>query len=64
MTSEDPLEHFPYLFAAYTIVWIVLYLYVFWLDRRERRTERDLEELKRLLQGGGRGLKRPEADRG
>lgn len=43
------MEHFPYLFAAYTIVWIVLFLYILSLDRRGRRTERELEELKRRL---------------
>jgi CcmD family protein len=43
------MEHFPYLFAAYTIVWVVLFLYVLSLDRRARRAEKDLEELKRIL---------------
>ncbi len=42
------MDHFPFLFAAYTTVWIVLFLYVLSLDRRTRRTEKDLEELKRL----------------
>ena len=43
------MEHFPYLFAAYTVVWVVLFLYVLSLDRRARRAERELEELKRSL---------------
>ena len=43
------MDHFPYLFAAYAVVWLVLFLYVFSLDRRSRRAERELEELKRLL---------------
>ncbi|HSD11446.1 MAG TPA: CcmD family protein [Candidatus Binatia bacterium] len=44
------MEHFPYLFAAYTIVWVVLFLYVLSLDRRARRAERELEEMKHLLE--------------
>jgi CcmD family protein len=43
------MDHFPYLFAAYTTVWVVLFLYVVSLDRRARRAEKDLEELKRVL---------------
>lgn len=42
------MEHFPYLFAAYAIVWIGLFLYLLSLDRRSRRLERDLEEMKRI----------------
>lgn len=47
------MEHFPFLFAAYTVVWVVIFVYVLSLDRRARRCERDLEDLKRRL--GGRG---------
>lgn len=43
------MDHFPYLFAAYAVVWTVLFAYVFSLDRRARRTEKDLEALKRSL---------------
>lgn len=43
------MDHFPYLFAAYTIVWIVIFLYVLSIDRRGRRTEQALEDLKKLL---------------
>jgi CcmD family protein len=45
------MSHFPYLFAAYTVVWTVLLLYVLSLDRRSRRAERELEDLKRLIEG-------------
>jgi CcmD family protein len=45
------MEHFPYLFGAYTVVWIVIFVYVLTLDRRARRSEKDLEELKRRIRG-------------
>ena len=50
------MDHFPYLFAAYTTVWVVLFLYVLSLDRRALRAEREVEELKRVLEKtrGGR----------
>jgi len=43
------MEHFPYLFAAYAVVWTVIFLYVFSLDRRARKAEKELEQLKRSL---------------
>ncbi len=44
------MDHFPYLFAAYSVVWIVLFLYVLSIDRRSRRAEKELEGLQRLLE--------------
>jgi CcmD family protein len=43
------MDHFPYLFAAYTIVWIVIFLYVLSIDRRARKAEKELEALKQSL---------------
>jgi CcmD family protein len=45
------MDHFPYLFAAYSLVWVVLFLYVLSLDRRSRRAEKELEGLQRALEG-------------
>jgi CcmD family protein len=44
------MEHFPYLFAAYAVVWSVLFVYILSLDLRSRKNERELEELKRSLE--------------
>jgi CcmD family protein len=44
------MERFPYLFAAYTIVWVVLFAYVWSLDRRTRRAERELAEIRKALE--------------
>ena len=41
------MDHFPYLFAGFSVVWLLLFFYLRSLDGRGRRTERDLEELKR-----------------
>jgi CcmD family protein len=46
------MDHFPYLFGAYAVVWAILFLYVLSLDRRARRSERELEELKKRIRGG------------
>ena len=58
------MDHFPYLFAAYTVVWIVLFLYVLSLDRRSRRAEKQLEDLKRLIEGALPKPASPLAGRG
>jgi len=38
-----------YLFAAYTAIWIGLFLYLLSLGRRSRELEEEVRELKRLL---------------
>lgn len=48
------MDHFPFLFTAYAIVWIVIFLYVLSIDRRGRQTERELDELKKRLGSGAR----------
>ncbi|OUN46505.1 hypothetical protein B5G20_07950 [Collinsella sp. An7] len=39
----------PFVIAAYVGIWVVLAVYVFVLSRRAKRTERDLDALKRAL---------------
>lgn len=39
----------PFVVAAYVGIWVVLAVYVFVLLRRAKRTERDLDALKRAL---------------
>jgi len=35
-----------YLFAAYTIIWAVVFGYVFYLYRKQRKLQRDINSLK------------------
>jgi CcmD family protein len=39
-----------FLFAAYTAVWVLLFLYIVMLSRRHRALEKEIEELRQLLQ--------------
>ena len=43
------MENFSYLFAAYTIIWVVLFGYVVSLGRREKGLRDEIEALKRAL---------------
>jgi CcmD family protein len=42
-------DHFPYLFACYAVVWGGVVLYVLRIARRHRALERELDELRQLL---------------
>ncbi|MBI4301896.1 MAG: CcmD family protein [Chloroflexi bacterium] len=43
-------DNFAYLFAAYTIIWAVVFGYVLSLSRRASQLRRELESLKRSLE--------------
>ncbi len=42
--------HLPYLIAGYAVVWIGILIYVVSLGRRSRSLEREVEELRELLE--------------
>ncbi len=44
------MENLSVLFAAYAAVWVLLFVYVVVLSRRNRALEREIEELRQLLQ--------------
>ena len=39
-----------FLFAAYAAVWVLLFFYVLSLSRRNRSLDKEIEELRELLQ--------------
>ena len=44
------MENLSFLFAAYTAVWVLLFLYIHVLSRRNRSLEKEIEELRALLE--------------
>jgi CcmD family protein len=38
-----------FLFAAYTAIWVLLFVYVFLLSRRNRTVQKEIDELRQLL---------------
>ncbi|MCK6555239.1 CcmD family protein [Candidatus Binatia bacterium] len=44
------MENLDFLFAAYTAVWVMLFAYLHVLARRNRALEREIEELRALLE--------------
>ena len=49
MTSDNLI----YLFAAFAITWIVLFLYAFFIARRQREVEREIHTLRDRLERDG-----------
>jgi CcmD family protein len=39
-----------FLFAAYTAIWVLLFLYILMLSRRNRTMQKEIDELRELLQ--------------
>ena len=45
-------DNLIYLFAAFAITWIVLFLYAFFMARRQQEVEREVHTLRQQLQSG------------
>lgn len=43
------MDTFPYLFAAYTIIWAVLFGYLFVINNRQRQLQRELDSFRKAL---------------
>ena len=43
-------DNLTYLFAAYAVTWVAFFLYVFFMSKKQREMEREIEELRRELE--------------
>jgi CcmD family protein len=43
----------PYLFAAFCAVWIILFLYLLSLSRRQQELSREVEALRQMMERKG-----------
>lgn len=43
------MQNWPYLFAAYTVIWIAVFAYVLLLLQGERKLRREIDNLRRSL---------------
>ena len=44
------MENAGYLFAAYTIIWAVVFGYVFYLIRRQRKLQKEIDLLEKSME--------------
>jgi CcmD family protein len=45
------MEYLGYLFAAYSVVWAVVFGYVLYMQRKQRRLQRQVDRLREILDG-------------
>ncbi len=47
--GADPEANLPYLFAVFITTWLAFFGYVFYMSRRQREMQREIDELKRAI---------------
>ena len=45
------MENASYLFAAFAVIWVAVFVYVLVLFNRQRRIQREIDSLKEVLKG-------------
>jgi CcmD family protein len=45
------IRNLSFLFYGYTVIWVIIVGYVFWLSRREKDLRDEIEELKKQVSG-------------
>ena len=48
--GSDPEANLPFLFAVFIITWAAFFVYVFYVSRKQREMQREIEALKRALE--------------
>jgi CcmD family protein len=48
---QAEIHNVAYLFSAYTVAWVIVLGYVFWLSRRAQNLRAEISELKKSIQG-------------
>jgi len=43
------MENLGYLLAAYTIIWVIVFGYVFFMQRKQRRLQQQIDALRKSL---------------
>ena len=54
-------HNLPWLFAAYAVTWVVFFLYVFFMVRRQNELEAEIRELKDALESKENSSNSPSA---
>jgi len=48
------MDNFGYLFAAFTIIWVALFVYVFIISQRQNNLKREIDKLKTIMKPDGK----------
>ena len=58
LTMAAPDSNLEYLFAVYTITWLIFFSYVYYMSQKQKALRRDLDEMKRTLASKGDPIER------
>jgi len=57
VTLQDLLaeiRNLSFLFYGYSVIWVIIVGYIFWLTRREKNLRDEIDELKKMINDGRR----------
>ena len=49
LSSHPPSSNLPYLFAAFAVSWVVLFGYLFYVNRRQHEMKKEIARLQSVL---------------
>ena len=49
LSSHLPSSNLPYLFAAFAVSWVLLFGYLFYVNRRQHEMRKEIARLQRVL---------------
>ena len=49
LSSHLPSSNLPYLFAAFAVSWVVLFGYLFYVNRRQHEMRKEIARLQRVV---------------
>ena len=49
LSSHLPSSNLPYLFAAFAVSWVVLFGYLFYVNRRQHEVQKEIIRLQNIL---------------
>ena len=50
LSSHLPSSNLPYLFAAFAVSWVVLFGYLFYVNRRQHEMKKEITRLRNVLE--------------
>ena len=49
LSTHLPSSNLPYLFAAFSVSWVILFGYLFYVNRRQHELRKEISKLQKIL---------------
>ena len=50
LQTQLPSDNLPYLFAAFAVIWLIFFAYVFFVTRRQQELRNEISRLRQALE--------------